>query len=745
MSTSPSASSSSSSSGYQSALSNSPLSRSGSSTPLSKRGTPMSAEAAKAEATVAAAAARLRKMYGSGEVPLPTTPFKFPENVTSLNQKIEHLKKALNDKTKGKYTLESLEEAFKSIDMAYRIDKVAGKSVPLRNSFKNLKTQFFAHKAEVESSQVKQSIEISKKEIKELISTANRFIRRIEKGEISDSQKIKNIEWLKELVRSCPDFVPNGLKAKIQGIDELAPLYYRMDVLKGEINELQKNYDPLKDLGIFAKFQDVMWSFKDHINNRSGFRRLKDAIFGSKEITAYKELKEAYYKAFPAEKEGVVKSSSESVTSTSSDKNKKTSSTINKEFVKSVAVFNKAFELYENESDPKQQVELALSAIEKYLDCEYLVRDKGSENIKIKEMQEQIFSITAGEELLHLAVVRYSRKKPQKSKEFNLDEKEEQINSEKLYKQVLETYEFLASQKDPELKIFDRGVIDKRLSGEYKGLPPVDDELFEKKPLPSEVPAPAVVSASRASASTEENLLNQVSSDKNGHYLEPIHKYLGDLFTSAAAPSFSVCKRKKDSQGVTAVNIIGLPSGFNVQIREQDLLKSQAQVIVNAANTHLGGGAGIDEIIHKAGGSPYKQAHQSELKSKYASKGGFKEGFSAMISSGNLKKEKNIENVIVVAGPSSTTQSNKDDALYSCYYNSLVLAHSQGKTSIAFPSISTGIFGFSKDKAAQISLRAISDFTKKFPKTQLKTISICIMGSAADSVLKSYEDLMDIM
>ena len=90
----------------------------------------------------------------------------------------------------------------------------------------------------------------------------------------------------------------------------------------------------------------------------------------------------------------------------------------------------------------------------------------------------------------------------------------------------------------------------------------------------------------------------------------------------------------------------------------------------------------------------------------------------------DLIQKYNIENVIVVAGPQGVTTPSKEAELYSCYFNTLLLADKQNKTSIAFPSISTGIFGFPKDRAAAISLKAIQDFVDKHPNTQLKTISI---------------------
>ena len=148
---------------------------------------------------------------------------------------------------------------------------------------------------------------------------------------------------------------------------------------------------------------------------------------------------------------------------------------------------------------------------------------------------------------------------------------------------------------------------------------------------------------------------------------------------------------------------------------------SKAQVVVNAANTHLGGGGGIDGAIHRQGGAEYAKAHR-ELQALF--KAHYIEGHAAMIGSGSLKEKYNIENVIVVAGPQGAASPSKETELYSCYFNALVLADEQNKTSIAFPSISTGIFGFPKDRAAAISLKAIHDFLDKHPNTRLKTISI---------------------
>ena len=194
-----------------------------------------------------------------------------------------------------------------------------------------------------------------------------------------------------------------------------------------------------------------------------------------------------------------------------------------------------------------------------------------------------------------------------------------------------------------------------------------------------------------------------------------VHKYPGNL-----SSEYKALFNANSEDGLIKLKLDTRES-FDISIRNQDLFKSSAEVIVNAANSHLGGGGGIDGAIHRHGGNSYKQGHRI-LRDVYESE--YTSGHAALISSGELVSKYKIEKVIVVNGPSGkSTEKNKSE-LYSCYYNSLVLADAQKIKSIAFPSISTGIFSYPKEDAAEISLKAIFDFTLKNPDTTLKTISI---------------------
>lgn len=181
---------------------------------------------------------------------------------------------------------------------------------------------------------------------------------------------------------------------------------------------------------------------------------------------------------------------------------------------------------------------------------------------------------------------------------------------------------------------------------------------------------------------------------------------------------------------------------ISVTVRRQNLFESQASVIVNAANTGLGGGGGIDGLIHLEGEDDYAQAHfalRKLYRGDQLTEAQYERGHAAMISSGKLKEKYHIDRVIVVAGPEGRDVTDeKRNQLYSCYWNSLQLAHQEGKESLAFPSISTGIFGFPKDEAAAISLRALYDFTAAHPKSPLKHISIHCLPSDPRSFLETY-------
>ena len=124
---------------------------------------------------------------------------------------------------------------------------------------------------------------------------------------------------------------------------------------------------------------------------------------------------------------------------------------------------------------------------------------------------------------------------------------------------------------------------------------------------------------------------------------------------------------------------------------------------VNAANSSLMGGGGVDGAIHRAGGP----AILEECRQIAASQGRCETGQSVITSGGNLP----AKFVIHTVGPVwQGGNNNEANLLENAYLNSLKLAAENGIETIAFPNISTGIYSFPKEKAAQIAIKTVTEF-----------------------------------
>ncbi len=160
-----------------------------------------------------------------------------------------------------------------------------------------------------------------------------------------------------------------------------------------------------------------------------------------------------------------------------------------------------------------------------------------------------------------------------------------------------------------------------------------------------------------------------------------------------------------------------------IEVIEADITTLKVDAIVNAANSLLLGGGGVDGAIHRAAGPG--------LKEECRKLGGCETGSAKMTGGHNLP----AKHVIHAVGPVwQGGGSAEAELLASCYRTSLQLAAERGLKTIAFPAISCGIFGYPLDQAAAIAVREVSSFLRKGSSIE-KVLLVCF----GEDVLAAYK------
>jgi len=145
-----------------------------------------------------------------------------------------------------------------------------------------------------------------------------------------------------------------------------------------------------------------------------------------------------------------------------------------------------------------------------------------------------------------------------------------------------------------------------------------------------------------------------------------------------------------------------------LELVQGDITREDTEAIGNAANAALAGGGGVDGAIHRAGGP----AIMAELRARYK---GSPTGSAVITGGGKLK----ARYVIHAVGPRYSGTPRDGELLSSAYRKSLELCTQNKITTIAFPSISTGIYGYPVEEASRIALNTVMDYLKDHPEIKL--------------------------
>ena len=168
-----------------------------------------------------------------------------------------------------------------------------------------------------------------------------------------------------------------------------------------------------------------------------------------------------------------------------------------------------------------------------------------------------------------------------------------------------------------------------------------------------------------------------------------------------------------------------------LRIVQDDITRQSTDAIVNAANSSLMGGGGVDGAIHRAGGPAILQ----ECKKIVARQGRLPTGKAVITTGGNLK----AKHVIHTVGPIwRGGNKGEPELLASAYRESLKVAAENNLSSVSFPSISTGVYGYPVDQAARVALNAAITFLSE-SDTSLREVVFVLFDSRT---LRAYSSAL---
>jgi O-acetyl-ADP-ribose deacetylase (regulator of RNase III) len=157
-----------------------------------------------------------------------------------------------------------------------------------------------------------------------------------------------------------------------------------------------------------------------------------------------------------------------------------------------------------------------------------------------------------------------------------------------------------------------------------------------------------------------------------------------------------------------------------IRLVQGDITEQAVDAIVNAANTSLMGGGGVDGAIHRRGG-PQILAECKRLRAeRYPD--GLPTGMAVATTAGKLPARW----VIHTVGPVFSRSEDRSHLLASCYVESLRVADELGAQSVAFPAISTGVYGYPLDLAAPVAIRSVREAS-----TNVEEVRFALFGDAA--------------